>query len=76
MLVVTGGDGSYYPTPTETLEVGVDSYWSWHYDTNAMDVSCANADNNVYCLQGKLSFMRIKISISYYYTIHNIILLT
>jgi len=56
VLVVTGGSGSYWPTPTETLEVGVDSYWSWHDDTNAMDVSCANADNNVYCLQGYYAY--------------------
>jgi len=52
VLVVTGGSGWYWPPPTETLEVGVDTYWSWYDDANAMDVSCANANDNVYCLQG------------------------
>jgi len=52
VLVVTGGASSYYPTPTETLEVGVELTWNSYDDNNAEDISCANPNNAVYCLQG------------------------
>jgi len=52
VLVVTGGSGSDWPIPTETLEVGVDSYWQWHDDSNVQEISCADANNDVYCIQG------------------------
>jgi len=46
VLVVTGGYG------TETLEVGVDYHWQLHPDSNVQEISCADANNDVYCLQG------------------------
>jgi len=49
VLVVTGGSAGY----TEHLEVGVDTEWIPNYDCyNPWDISCADANNDVYCLQG------------------------
>lgn len=47
VLVSTGGTGY-----TEKLVVGVDDYWMGHGNYNPYDVSCATANNNLYCLQG------------------------
>jgi len=50
VLVSTGGTG-----PTETLVVGVDDLWMpdlGYGNYNPYDVSCATANNNLYCLQG------------------------
>jgi len=46
VLVVTGGDG------TQHLEVGVDSTWASNTYSNPWEISCADANNDVYCLQG------------------------
>jgi len=48
VLVVTGGTG----TGTEHLEVGVDSSWTSNDFYNPWDISCADANNDIYCLQG------------------------
>jgi len=49
VLVVTGGSAGY----TEHLEVGVDTEWIPNQDCyNPWDISCADANNDVYCLQG------------------------
>jgi len=49
VLVVTGGSTE---GGTEHLEVGVDSTWTYNNYTNPWEISCANANNDVYCLQG------------------------
>jgi len=50
VLVVTGGT----QPGTEHLEVGVDKKWINHNNEtyNPEDISCAEANTNVYCLQG------------------------
>ena len=30
-------------------------YWQWHDEANVMDISCSDANNDVYCLQGMLA---------------------
>jgi len=48
VLVVTGtGENG-----TEHLEVGVDSSWTYYDYNNPWSISCADANNDVYCLQG------------------------
>jgi len=49
VLVVTGGS---IEGGTEHLEVGVDSTWTFYNYSNPWEISCANANNDVYCLQG------------------------
>ena len=40
--------------PTETLEVGVDTFWSKvEEENNVLDIACATANNKVYCIQGE-----------------------
>jgi len=48
VLVVTGGSTA----GSEYLEVGVDSSWTYNDYNNPWDISCADANNDVYCLQG------------------------
>jgi len=48
VLVVTGGTTN----GTEHLEVGVDSTWTYNDYNNPWEISCADANNDVYCLQG------------------------
>jgi len=48
VLVVTGGSAP----GTEHLEVGVASNWTYNDYYNPEDISCAEANENVYCLQG------------------------
>jgi len=51
VLIVTGGTAGY----TEKLVVGVDDAWMPVYgygDDNPMDISCATANNDPFCLQG------------------------
>jgi len=49
VLVVTGGSTE---GGTEHLEVGVDSTWTYNNYSNPWEISCADANNDVYCLQG------------------------
>ena len=46
---MTGGNS---PGDTQTLEVGVDPEWYSDPCYNPWDISCADANNEVYCLQG------------------------
>merc|ERR1712002_777218 len=53
VLIVTGGS----PGETETLVVDVDT--AWNYDPNCYnpwDFNCADANNEIYCLQGYYSY--------------------
>merc|ERR1712002_633164 len=53
VLIVTGGS----PGDTETLVVGVDDKWNPDPNCyNPWDISCADANNDVYCLQGYNSY--------------------
>merc|ERR1712002_175785 len=53
VLIVTGGS----PGETEKLVVGVDSQWAVDYNCyNPWDYNCADANNEVYCLQGYYSY--------------------
>jgi len=53
VLVVTGGYSPEVTAPgTEHLEVGVDQTWTTYDYSNPRDISCADANNDVYCLQG------------------------
>jgi len=53
VLVVTGGSGSVGEAlVTEHLEVGVGPTWTPYEYYNPDDISCADANNDVYCLQG------------------------
>merc|ERR1711973_149244 len=52
VLIVTGGNSG----ETETLEVGVDPEWYTEPCYNPWDISCADANNEVYCLQGYNSY--------------------
>jgi len=53
VLVVTGGYSPEETAPgTEHLEVGVDQTWTNKDYYNPRDISCADANNDVYCLQG------------------------
>merc|ERR1712198_558460 len=53
VLIVTGGNS---PGDTQTLEVGVDPEWYSDPCYNPWDISCADANNEVYCLQGYNSY--------------------
>ena len=53
VLVVTGG--SAYGA--EHLEVGVDLTWTSNAHYTYWDISCADANNDVYCLQGILTLI-------------------
>ena len=53
VLVVTGGYASGVTAPgTEHLEVGVDSTWTYKDYNNTDEISCAETNSEVYCLQG------------------------
>merc|ERR1712198_523019 len=55
VLVVTGGSlsgGTTAAAGTEHLEVGVDPTWTTYDYNNPVAISCADANNDVYCLQG------------------------
>jgi len=52
VLVTTGGSAG----GTERLEVGVDSNWNSNAYYNPLDISCANPNNNVFCLQGYFGY--------------------
>ena len=51
---MTGGST---PGNTVTLEVGVDSEWYPDSCYNTWGISCADANNEVYCLQGLLNIL-------------------
>ena len=52
---MTGGSSPGY---TETLEVGVDNTWMPDPNCyNPWDISCADANNEVYCLQGLINIL-------------------
>merc|ERR1712198_109177 len=57
VLVVTGGYASGGTAPgTEHLEVGVDPTWTNKEYYNPEDISCADTNNDVYCLQGDYGY--------------------
>jgi len=53
VLVVTGGALQDWEHGTEHLEVGVDSTWTYKDYYNPVYISCADANKEVYCLQGQ-----------------------
>jgi len=53
VLVVTGGAQQNSEQGTEHLEVGVDSTWTYKDYYNPVYISCADANKEVYCLQGQ-----------------------
>ena len=62
---MTGGNGNS-PGDTQTLEVGVDPEWYSDPCYNPWDISCADANNEVYCLQGLINNLFLRTILSYF----------
>ena len=60
---MTGGNS---PGDTQTLEVGVDPEWYSDPCYNPWDISCADANNEVYCLQGLINILFLRTILSYF----------
>ena len=60
---MTGGNSG----ETEILEVGVDNTWMPDPNCyNPWDISCADANNEVYCLQGLINILFLRTILSYF----------